>query len=144
MIHEFINAWYKYQDVLRAKFVAGHPESYKEVVRLVVEMLHDADEVLNKPDPEAIYEECGDDYSGTLVYVIASDCASPSSFWYVKISYGPCSACDLLEQVRNYDDDPPTEDQINSYMTLSLHIIQKLRLMDEDATVTSLGSEFEI
>ena len=131
MIEAFTKAWFANLHTMREKFTAKHPEDYKEVVRSVVEMLADASDDYDKPDPERIHEIDDGNYQGTLVYVIGGSGYQPSRYWYVKVSYGSCSGCDTLEAIRSYRDESPDEKQVREYMTLALHIVQGLREMGD-------------
>ena len=126
MIERFTKAWFACQDAVRANFVAAHPESYKEIVTAVVAMLQGAleDDWQDCPDAKLIHEINDGDYQGTLVYVIGAGGYQPSTYWYVKVGYGSCSGCDTLQAIREYSDEPPTEKQVDGYMTLALHVIQ--------------------
>lgn len=127
MIEEFTKAWFANKDSVRAKFAEKHPASYIEVVRAVVGMLANAG---CDPDPERVQEFDNGDYQGTLVFVIGAKGYQPDRYWYVKVGYGSCSGCDTLQAISHYSDDPPTEEQLNDYMTLALHIVQELREME--------------
>ena len=131
MIEAFTKAWFANLHTMREKFTAKHPDDYKEVVRSVVEMLADASDDYDKPDPERIHEIDDGNYQGTLVYVIGGSGYQPSRYWYVKVSYGSCSGCDTLEAIRSYRDESPDEEQVREYMTLALHIVQGLREMGD-------------
>ena len=133
MIEAFTKAWFANLHSMREKFTATHPDAYIDVVRAVVQMLHDASDDYYKPDPERIHVIDDGDYQGTLVYVIGSTGYQPSTYWYVKVGYGSCSGCDTLESIRSYSSDAPSKSQVDEYMTLALHIVQGLRLMNEDA-----------
>lgn len=41
-------------------------------------------------------------------------------------SYGSCSGCDTLLSISRYDTEFPSEEQVNEYMTLSLHLFQRM------------------
>ena len=131
MIEAFTKAWFANLHTMREKFTAKHPKDYKEVVRSVVEMLADASDDYDKPDPERIHEIDDGNYQGTLVYVIGGSGYQPSRYWYVKVSYGSCSGCDTLEAIRGYRNESPDEEQVREYMTLALHIVQGLREMGD-------------
>ena len=134
MIEAFTKAWFANLHTMREKFTAKHPDDYKEVVRAVVQMLADASDEYDKPDPERIHQIDDGDYQGTHVYVIACHGDRPSRYWYVKVSYGSCSGCDTLEGIRGYRDGQPDADQVGEYMTLALHIVQGLREMGDSET----------
>lgn len=127
MIQEFVKIWDEKKDVLREKFSAAHPSSYTEIVRSVVELLKSEEDYGGAPDPELITTIDHGEYQGTLVYVIGEGGYQPHHYWAVKVGYGSCSGCDTLESIREYSDDPPTEAQVNDYMTLALHIVQGLK-----------------
>lgn len=54
----------------------------------------------------------------------------PHRYWYVLVGYGSCSGCDTLEGIRNYDNTPPNENQVQEYWTLCLHVAQGLKEME--------------
>jgi hypothetical protein len=133
MIKEFVDRYMEKKDDLRKIFVEKHPEDYMDIVKAVVTILND--DSYESIDPERINEIDYSNYQGTLLFVIASNDSSPSDFWFVKISYGSCSGCDTLQSIKydNWDfDRPPTDKQIDDYMTLALHIVQGLKEMDGD------------
>ena len=72
------------------------------------------------PDPNRIHEIDDGDYQGTLVYVIAAKDYQPDDYWYVKIGYGSCSACDTLEAIRNFSDEKPTPEQVEGLYDLGI------------------------
>ena len=45
-------------------------------------------------------------------------------------SYGTCSGCDTLLGINEYTVGYPTKEQVNQYMTLSLHLIQRMKKID--------------
>lgn len=128
MIKEFVERFMGAKPRLERIFATAHPEDYMAVVRAVISVLRsDAD--LRTPDVERIHEIDDGDWQGTLVYVIAAEGYQPSTYWYVKVSYGSCSGCDTLEGIRGYSGDAPTDEQVSQYMTLALHIVQGLKRM---------------
>jgi hypothetical protein len=129
MIEAFTKAWFANLHTMREKFAAKHPESYMDVVRVVVEMLNASTDDYDRIDPARIHEIDDGCYQGTLVYIIGGSGYQPNRYWYVKVGYGSCSGCDTLESIRAYGDDAPNETQVSEYMTLALHIIQGLREM---------------
>ena len=134
MIQSFVASWEKNKYQVRAAFEEKHPESYEEIVRAVVDALADVSEWDSHiPDPERI--RCIDDghYQGTLVFVIGAKGYQPGNYWYVKVGYGSCSGCDTLQAIQRHCKNPPTESQVNGYMTLALHILQGLKAMEEEA-----------
>lgn len=74
------------------------------------------------------------DYQGTQIFIIPKDTYQPSVSDYIMTNtyYGSCSACDTLQGICSYVDDLPTDEQVKAYMTLALHLVQKLKWLDED------------
>lgn len=134
MIPEFVQRFDERKDDLRARFSAAQPDTYTDIVRKVVEVIRgNEDSWEERPDPARIHQIDDGDYQGTLVFVIGADGYQPSAYWYVRISYGSCSGCDTLEAIRCYSDEPPTPDQVDQYMTLALHVVQRMKQMDGEA-----------
>lgn len=132
MIEEFVKRWEDKKHLLRERYTKERPSNYGEIVRNVVELLHDENKY-DSIDPKRIHEIDDGDYQGTLVFVIASSDYQPNDYWYVRVYYGSCSGCDTLEALRGWDDDAPIpKEETDGYMTLSLHIVQQLKKMDGD------------
>ncbi len=131
MISEFVQRFEASKETIRAQFAQKHPDSYKDIVEVVVNAVKTEDEY-ESPDPARIHQIDDGSYQGTLVYVIGAGGYQPSDYWYVKVGYGSCSGCDTLEAIKSYSDDPPTESQVGDYMTLALHIVQGLKKMGEE------------
>ena len=128
MIKEFIDRFYEREKELKQSFEQQHPGDYLDVVKRVITILH-CEDASQCPDPERIHEIDDESYQGTLVYVIGASGYQPTDYWYVRIFYGSCSGCDLLESIRNYSDTAPTPKQVADYMTLALHIVQGMKKM---------------
>lgn len=130
MIEAAVKAWelnkHKIEDALKLK----HPEEYKDLVKLVIQNITDDYEF--NPDPERIHEINDGSYSGILLFIIGDKGYSSDEYWYVSIYYGSCSGCDTLEAIKMEGSwgEAPNEQQIKSYMTLALHIVQKLKPLD--------------
>lgn len=130
MIKGFVDLWEARKHEVRAAFQAKHPDGYAEVVKNVVRVLNTDN--YRSIDPDRIHLIDDGDYQGTLVFVIAATGYQPSDYWYVKVSYGSCSGCDTLEAIREYSNEPPTDEQVRDYMTLALHIVQGLKKMGDE------------
>ena len=129
MDEKMVKRWFDGQDKVRAKFTAAHPGDYRAIVTEVVRVLADENEY-ESPDPKRVHQIDDGDYQGTLVFVIGAAGYQPSSYWYVRVSYGSCSGCDTLEALRGYSGEPPTTEQVDGYMTLALHVVQRMKKMD--------------
>ena len=131
MDKKFVERFNENKGQLEEFFSKEHPVHYGDIVKAVVEAIRGGNEY-DSPNPERIHEINDGDYQGTLVYVIGEGGYQPDDYWYVKVYYGSCSGCDTLEAIRGYKDGPPTEDQVEDYMTLALHIVQGLKKMGGD------------
>jgi len=123
----FVDRFMGNKSQLESAFKAAHPDNYRAVVKAVCQVITSDD--YGDIDPERIHEIDDGDYQGTLVYVIAATGYQPDDYWYVRVGYGSCSGCDTLEAIKEYSDEPPTDDQVAQYMPLALHIVQGLRKM---------------
>lgn len=130
MIKEFVEVWDNKKDDIRNMFIEKHPKRYLDVVHNIVKVINENIESYDKIDPTRIHEINDGGHQGTLVYIIASDQYQPNKYWIVSVDYGSCSGCDTLDRIRNYEDGKPSDSQIEDYMTLSLHIIQKIKKID--------------
>lgn len=128
MIQEFVDRFISQQEAVKDHFRAGHPESYLDIVKKVIDIVGQKE--YDQPDSDRITLIDDGDYQGTLVFVIAENGYQPDDYWYVKVNYGSCSGCDTLQAISDYSDNPPTEDQVNEYYTLALHIVQGMKKMD--------------
>ena len=72
------------------------------------------------------------DYQGTKLFIIPKDTYQPSVDDYITTHtyYGSCSWCDTLQSICGYDYGLPTEEQVKLYMTLALHLVQKLKWLE--------------
>ena len=109
------------ENVLKQK----HVDSYKELVTEVVKLITSGE--YDDLDPERIHEIDDGDYQGTLLFLIAEKGYQPSKYWAVKVGYGSCSGCDTLQSISGYSSDAPTQEQVDEYMMLALHIVQGLK-----------------
>lgn len=137
MIEEFTKAWFEKNQILRQRFEKKYPDSYKEIVETVVtDVLSSEDYYDRDPDPKRIHEIDDGHYQGTLVYVIGATGYQPEKYWYCKVGYGSCSGCDTLENIVGYasaeeDSEDERKKKVDELMTLALHIVQNMRLMNE-------------
>jgi len=131
MITKFIDEFNANKEELENIFSQKHPESYMEIVKAVVEVLHNS-EGYASIDPNRIHEIDDGDYQGNLLYIIGADDYQPSKYWYVMVAYGSCSGCDTLQGICDYSSGPPTTGQVKDYLTLALHIVQGLTEITDD------------
>jgi hypothetical protein len=89
------------------------------------------------PNHDLITEIDHGDYQGTLVFVIGGSGYQPGveDHWYTSVYYGSCSGCDTLQGISDYPSEKlPSEDQVQEYWTLCLHMIQKMKRMTKEET----------
>ena len=132
MIKRFVKQFMDNKDELRKVFETSHPDDYHDIVKVVIELLYQENEDSHEPtpDPGRIHEIDDGDYQGTLVFVIAETGYQPNDYWAVKVDYGSCSCCDTFQSIRYSEsgsNDKPTAQQVDDYMTLALHIIQRMK-----------------
>lgn len=125
MIKKFVQEFEDKKEVFKELYSKKHPEAYKDIIVNVAAIL-DTD-----MDATRIHEINDGEYEGTLLYVIAEKRYTPSVYWYVKVAYGSCSGCDTLQDIRGRGHEAPTQQQIDDYMTLTLHIVQGLKRMED-------------
>jgi hypothetical protein len=129
MIDKFVNRWEKNKDKLRNHFAKNHKYySYSEIFKLICKLvLTENTDDEGCPDPERITVINHGDYQGTLILVVGSCGYQPDNYWATKVYYGSCSGCDTLQHILAYSEESFNEQQINDLMTLSLHMVQKLK-----------------
>lgn len=137
MIKELCDLFIDSIDVLKEKLANRHPKDYDDLLKMTIECMnlkrektYDDENILDPSSIHAIYKGS---YSGTLIYIIHDSCAMPHNYWYTWVDYGSCSACDTFESIKNYEADEielPTQSQIDDYVTLALHMIQRTRKLE--------------
>ena len=70
---------------------------------------------------------------GTQLLLIHKDVYQPSveDYLITDTFYGTCSGCDTLMSICDCSNGFPNEKQIEQYMSLSLHLVQKLRRLNQ-------------
>lgn len=127
MIQSLINRFMNNKDDLESIFQIECPHSYKSLVKNVINILHDEEDI-DSPDSDIIHEINDGEYQGTLVYLIPINHYQPNNYYLIKIGYGSCSACDTLEKIiMDYDEEK--DRAIKALMTLSLHIVQQMKMI---------------
>lgn len=115
-----------------AELKTAHPESYDALVKRLMQVLGRVPEGeygYGLPDAERITVIDYGEYQGTRVWVIGGRGYQPSEHWAIVVGYGSCSTCDTFEGIRDYNDDPPTDEQARQYWTLMLHMLQGMKAL---------------
>ena len=137
MIQELVSQWEENKYKLEEYFKNTKQEeysSYKQIVTKLFELCLPKSDKYNKFDLSAMTVIDDGDYQGTQIFIIPKDTYQPSVSDYVITNtyYGSCSGCDTLLSISCYDEGLPTEDQVKEYMTIALHLVQKLKWLGED------------
>ena len=136
MIIELVNQWEENKHKLKEYFRTTNQNeysSYKSILKKVFELCIPQSNDYSEWDLDKMTVIDDGDYQGTLIFIVPTDCYQPSLGDYVVTNtyYGSCSGCDTLEGIRYSTDDYgngfPNEEQVKEYMTLALHLVQKLK-----------------
>ena len=145
MIKKFILCWDVNKNKLK-EYLSTHNQSeystYKDLVKLLFELIINPEtehvsgllEYGAKFDTEHITIIDDGDYSGTQIFILHKDTYEPYIDDYISthVYYGSCSGCDTLLGISNYEDGIPSEEQVDGYMTLCLHLLQHCRWMTDE------------
>jgi len=129
MIQEFVTKFDAAREQLLETFTITPPTSYSDIVGAVIRIVGEGVEY-GGPDPERITLIDHGDYQGTLVFVIGAKGYQPSMYWYVYVYYGSCSGCDTFQAISDSWENTSADKKAAEYLTLALHILQGLKVMD--------------
>lgn len=139
MIPEIIKRWDANKEKLREYFKTTPKAEYTDyhhIVKKIFELcINTSENDYDNYDTDKMTVIDDGHYQGTQIFIIPEKTYQPSVSEYIFTDtyYGSCSGCDTLQSICNYDDGIPSEEQVNEYMTLALHLVQKLRpLVAED------------
>jgi len=145
MIQKFVDRFMFVKPELEKKFSENHIYSYKDLVEITLSSISHMDEDYEEKEEKDNKEEDRyypemdvskihviDDghYQGTQLFIIPADEYQPSTYYAVYVWYGSCSGCDTLQRINDcFDDSNPSEQAVDDYMTLALHIVQGLKII---------------
>ena len=126
------------KDVIKKNKIKDTCDSYSMMTDVLIR------EVLNKPIDDNDFSQNGvfsenykivddGDYQGTQLFILHKAHYQPSveDYYVFDNSYGSCSGCDTLLSITSYDSESfPSDYQINELMTLFLHMIQRLKCLN--------------
>ena len=132
MITELVKQWEENKHKLEEYFKTTKQDeydSYETIVKKVFEICLPKATAYSGWDLDKMTVIDDGDYQGTQIFIIPTDTYQPSIEDYVMTDtyYGSCSGCDTLKAISSYDYDLPTDEQVKEYMTLALHLVQKLK-----------------
>lgn len=138
MIEKFVLAWEKNKANLEEHFRTHKQDeycSYESLVKLVFDIIiNPAMEYdYEHYDTEDIHVIDDGDYQGTQIFLIHRNTYQPDicEYVYTHTYYGSCSGCDTLLSISGYGGELPDKKQIEDYMTLCLHLLQRCTAMTE-------------
>lgn len=136
MIKEFCLAWEKNKNKLE-EYLRTTPQSeygsYKDLVRLIFNIVINTNErIYDQYDTENIVSIDNGDYQGTLIFILHRENyqLGLSGYVFTSVDYGSCSGCDTLLSISGYEDGLPSDEQVEDYMTLCLHLLERCKFMD--------------
>lgn len=109
---------------------------YKDIVKKTVELVLNGEYTDEENGwfedgflQNSITEVNDGDYQGTLIYLIPVDTYQPSleNYLVTSVGYGSCSGCDTLMNIQGWEEGDLSEEQIKDFMTLALHLVQKMK-----------------
>lgn len=138
MDKRIVELWDKNKDKLKKHFATtcqSEYDSYLELVKLIVTKILNSGDGYTYPSYDANNITLIDDgdWQGTQIFIIPQKTYQPSASEYLVTYswYGSCSGCDTLQSINMYGDGIPNTSQIDDYMTLCLHLIQKMKPLYE-------------
>jgi len=128
MNKDIIEQWEANKGKLEEYFKTTKQENYddyKDIFEKIVELILTNE----KYDTKRITEIDDGDYQGMKIFIIPEDTYQPyiDNYLFTYVDYGSCSGCDTLQSIHEYENDLPTKEQVEEYMTLALHIIQRMK-----------------
>ena len=132
MITELVKQWEENKHKLEEYFKTTKQDeydSYENIVKKVFELCIPETTTYGGWALDKMTVIDDGNYQGAQIFIIPADIYEPSVEDYVMTYtyYGSCSGCDTLQAISNYDYDLPTDEQVKEYMTLALHLVQKLK-----------------
>lgn len=127
----FSEAWFKNKEKFRNYLQTHQQEEYAEEY---IDLLKALIEVVINPELEEklridyIVEADQDGYQGEKIWLIPYDSFScPEKYIWTHTYYGSCAGCDTLKGIAHYDYGYPTCEQVEEYLTLALHLLQRMK-----------------
>lgn len=134
MITELINQWeankHKLEEYFRNNKQEEYCGTYKSILQKTFELVITQADEYDSWDYENITVIDNGDYQGTQLFLIPKKTYQPTveDYLITHNEYGSCSGCDTLLGIGFCNDDElPSEEQVKEYMTLALHIVQRLK-----------------
>jgi hypothetical protein len=141
MIKEIVQKWEENKAELEEYFRTTKQEeydTYEKIVRKIFDIvINTSDSVWENFYADKMTVIDDGDYQGTQLFIIPKRVYQPcvEDYLMTDTDYGSCAGCDTLQSIAGYNYDKlPSSSQVRDYMTLSLHLIQKMRWLVEPNT----------
>lgn len=135
MIQKYIDNFQKNKSYLYDYFAATPQSEYDTYQKLLIKTIELCinDPVNPEIDTAAVTEIDDGDYQGTLLYIIPRNIYQPEEYDYITtyVGYGSCSGCDTLLGISCYDSGFPNKSQVEAYLTLCLHMVERMEWFRE-------------
>ncbi len=130
MIEAIVLQWERNKHKLESWFRENkHPsyKSYDEILKKIFELVITD----RKYDTDRMTVIDNGEYSGDLIFIIPEDTYNPTIEEHLLTwtGYGSCSGCDAILSISQYEEGLPNEEQVQEYMTLALHLIQRMKAL---------------
>lgn len=128
MIKEIVDQWEANKHKLEKWFRENKMKKYDSYLKIIRAIFT---YVISEYDVEKIHVIDDGDWSGTEIFIIPEkDVYQPGIEDYLMTHtyYGSCCGCDTLLNIVDFcEEDYPNEEQVKQLMTLSLHLIQRIK-----------------
>ena len=107
--------------------------NYKSIVKKIFQLCINDDGVGAKWDFDNMVVIDHGDYQGTQLFIVPLRTYQPgvADYLITHTYYGSCSGCDTLQAICSYSDGLPDNNQVKEYMTLSLHLVQRMKCIGD-------------
>lgn len=137
MDKEIIKRWEKGKENLREWFEMTPQSEYDSYSKVVSALIKNCLNYGDLSDDEEFSEDFDvsdhGNWQGTQIFLLHKDVYRPdiSNYYIFDNYYGSCSGCDTLLSISRYEEGIPTKEQVDEYMTLCLHMVQRMRWLGD-------------
>lgn len=137
MIKEFVDKWYLIKSNLAEEIRTTNQseyDSYEQLLKMTLKHINTTIGIGYKIDSEDLAVIDFGNYQGTKIIAFHVDTYQPylSDTYYTSVEYGSCSGCDTLLRISNFTYGLPTEQQVQEYLILCLHMVQRIKRFGEE------------
>ena len=130
MVQDFVMQWNANNNKLEEYFRSTPQKEYRDYEDIVTKVF---ELCISGFDAEEMTVIDNSRFEGTQIFIIPAAVNQPGIKDYVFTHnfYGSCDGCDTLMGIHQYQKGLPSEKQVKEYMTLSLHLVQRLKWLEE-------------